>query len=177
MRRRTLLIVLGLLALATAVMWLGPYRELSSRSAPDKPFDERAVTSAPEATARFDRLGEEGRALYRQFFWTDLVFLLANGAAFTIILLSALRGAGAPRWFSPMLVPLPLTAALADLVENVAVARMLESWDAPSISWIVVARVATSTKLILVGATAAATLAALAGWSIRSVRGRRASNG
>lgn len=176
MTRRTLLIVLILLALATAIMWFGPYPELSSRLAPDKLFDEAPVTSAPEATALLDRLGEDGRALYRQFFWTDLVFLLANGVAFAIVLLAALRGAGAPPWLSPALLVLPLTAALADFVENVAIAQLLASWDAPSTSWITTARIATSTKLIMVGATAVATVAALAGWSIRSMRQRRSAS-
>ena len=144
MRQRTLFIVLILLALSTAIMWLGPYQELSSRLAPDKLFDEAAVTSTPGAATLLARLGEDGRALYRQHFWTDLVFLLANAATLTIVLLVALRSAGAPSWLSPTLLLLPLTAALADFVENVAVAQLLASWDTPSASWIMVGSTAIS---------------------------------
>ncbi len=82
MRPRALYAVPALLALSTAIMLLGPYRELSSRAAPDKLLDEAPPESAAAASALLGRLGTDGRDLYRQHFWWDLGFVLANAGAF-----------------------------------------------------------------------------------------------
>ena len=173
MRPRALLIVLALFVLSTAIMMFGPYRELSSRLTPDKPFDEVAAVSSDEAAVRLGRLGDEGRALYHQHFWWDLVFILANASAIGIVMLVALPRAGVARRYVTALLLFPVVWALADIVENVAVAQLLASWETPLASWVVVGRSATTAKMILGVASLLVAVASLVGWGARALRASR----
>ena len=173
MRPRALLVVPALLALSTAIMWLGPYRELASLSVPDKPFDEVAAASVDEAALRLEHLGDRGRALYGAHFWWDLVFLLANAGTIAILILVAAPRAGASRPYVVVLLLLPMAWALADLVENVAVAQLVAQWESPLAVWVTAARSATTAKMVSGMAALLAAVASLLGWATRAVLERR----
>ena len=169
MRPRALLLVVALLALSTAIMWLGPYRELVSLSSPDKPFDEVAAASVDEAARRLEHLGDSGRALYGAHYWWDLAFLTANAGAIAILILVAAPRAGASRPYVVGLLLLPAAWALADFVENVAVARLVAQWESPPAVCVAAARTATVVKMVCAMAALLVAVASLLGWATRAV--------
>lgn len=154
-----LLLVLIPLALSTAVMRFGPYLDLSSRLAPDKPLDEAPVASTTEAAVLFERLGEKGRLLYRRHSWWDVRVVVAHAATLTTVLSVALPRASAPRRLSMALLLLPVGAALADFAENVAIAQLVAPWQAPPASWVTFARIATTAKMFAMGTAAVSVIA------------------
>lgn len=172
MSPRALLLVPLALAAGGAVFALGPYGELTARLDPLRPLDEAPAATWAEAQRLFAALGPEGRELYREHFSWDLVFIAANAAAFLLLLAVPLARLGAPRWARAALLALPLLAAACDVLENVAVARMLAGWEDPQETWLAVAGAATRTKLAANGLAALAVLGAFGLWGIRSLRSR-----
>ena len=88
-------------------------------------------------------------------------------------MLVALPRAGVARRYVTALLLFPVVWALADIVENVAVAQLLASWETPLASWVVVGRSATTAKMILGVASLLVAVASLVGWGARALRASR----
>ena len=152
-----LLLVLIPLALSTAVMRFGPYLDLSSRLAPDKPLDEAPVASTTEAAVLFERLGEAGRLFYRRHSWWDVCVVVAHAATLTIVQSVALPCGRPPRFsqqvasisrqvpsgrqqacvppqveFGPLGVPPWLTQQVASISEHVPSSKQ-QAWMPPQV--------------------------------------------
>lgn len=162
--------------LAGALAAVGPYAgvrsELAQLETPRPPLEERPIEDAAALDALRAGLGADGRARYRRQIGWDLVVIAANATWPAIWLAAVARGTfGRSRPVAGAAVGLALLPAALDLLENLALVRLLA--DQPDPAWIPVAAAATSAKM---AAMALAVLAALAGTIaviVRQVRGRR----
>jgi len=67
----------------------------------------------------------------------------------------------------------PWIFAALDLAENVAISRLLSSWQSPAGSWTAVASFTTQAKFASFSLAVLATLIALASWAWTAWRGSR----
>lgn len=116
--RRALMALSVLLLVSPVIFLLGPISDLEAREDGTFVFDTEP-TSDPEAAERnVALLGEDGRATYRAWLATDLVFITLNLTAFTLAIgwsLGRLTGSGhGGRWA----ILLPASFAIFDLSED-----------------------------------------------------------
>ena len=172
MKASSVICVLVGMALVAGVLTLGPYSALSELSATSGGMlDEAPRSTAAAVRTHFESIGAEGRELYRSHFFFDLVFLAANALVLFTLLRLALTRLGWPRALARTLMSVPWIFAALDLVENVAVSRLMSSWQSPAESWTAVASLATQAKFAFFGVAVLATLVALAGWAWTAWRG------
>lgn len=138
-------------------------------------LDLRPYYNASAAHQALDCYGVTGRAIYRHFLMADTSFLLIYGPAFALLLTRLLATLTTPtsRWRIANL--LPLSVALADALENLALFVLLAAYPRFLSPLGNLAGLATSTKWVLTLASLA-TLAGCVGthlWRrIRQVRSR-----
>ena len=149
MTRWPWLAFLGLVA-ASALMAFGPYRELAALSEGfGGTLDELPRRSPAAVDEYLVGIGPEGRALYARHFWWDLGFLAANALFFWGLIAWGFGRAALGGAWNRIGRALPLMAAACDLVENLAVARVLRAWPELDPQWVGLAALATSSKLAL----------------------------
>ena len=165
MPTRALWFVPLLLVCGAAVIGLGPYARLAKQMHPVGTFDEAPAKSTRDVVQRLEAIGEAGAGLYRQHFWTDIAFIAFNFAAFWIAFAVILPRADLPAAF----MLLPIVAATADLIENIAVRAFLGA--NPSEAMITLARYATYTKLVSFAAMVVIVAVGVVMWFLKT-RGR-----
>ena len=167
MRCRWLWAVPVAVAVATAVMAFGPYWELcAATSSHGGAFDEAPKWNFAHARAHLVEIGEHGRGLYRAHFWWDLPFLLANAIALWVLIATGLSRTKVviPPLAARLMLALPLLAGAGDLIENLAVSRLVAQAQEPSATVLAVAASATTIKLGCFMASVAAAVFAVGLW-------------
>jgi hypothetical protein len=174
MKWSSVICVLGGAALVAVALAFGPYLPLSELSiASGGMLDEAPRSTAATVRTHFESIGPEGRGLYRSHFFFDLAFLTANALVLFGLLRLALARLPWPRSLGRTLLSVPWIFAALDLAENVAISRLLSSWQSPAGSWTAVASFTTQAKFASFSLAVLATLIALASWAWTAWRGSR----
>lgn len=100
---------------------------------PVEPLDTRFSYSAEEVVAVFEKLGAEGRSVYRIVVGRiDMIFPLLYGSLFILVLASLLKKVVPYRSRLMLLAFFPLIGMLFDYLENVKILRLLDTF--PNVS-------------------------------------------
>lgn len=168
------LAALAALLLAGLLAAFGPYDDVRSVMAPRVPLEERPASSAPEMHEVLQRIGPAGRSTYtRQLRW-DLVIVAANATWLLIWLRAVARRT--LRHAVARTVPVLMAAvpALADLVENAVLLRVVAAHPVVDEVLVRLAAAATTAKLLSFAAAVAVGLG-LSAWVLaRTLRERHA---
>lgn len=169
MSRRVLFAVCLLLA-AAAVFSASGYGDLRAA----RPFDEAPAKDVAEAIERLSAFGPEQRAVYRRFLGFDVAFLLLNAGALSILIHTAVRTLARRAGGARLLLAVPWCFAVADLIEDAAIWRMLATFPEIQGGVIATARMATAVKFT---AFVASWLAICGLWLVALVRRRAGRQG
>lgn len=121
--------------------------------APDTIVSYELAWTSAGAARLFAAWGEAGRQVARESLWIDLVFMPAYAFFFAGLALTEARLARAPwaRRLGARPAALPLGAWLCDVVENLALLRVLANTTQPDARLLAVAGVAATLKFALLG--------------------------
>lgn len=161
MRERLLLLVPVLFCVASLIMWLGPYAEITARLGGVTPLEEAPVTAARIADVRA-QLGDEV-GLYRSHLMLDILFAGAN-AGMLLLLIGFAGSRVLSRWIGVFLA-FPVLLFATELIENLSLLRVVS--DSSREGWLAIASAATSAKFVLL---ATSVLIALGLWVALGLR-------
>ena len=169
--RRMLMVIPLAAAMASLVMTLGPYPELTTMARPSGGIiDETPRWTMSQLTTHLEAVGATGRRAYTHHLWWDLVFITANVLALTSWL-STLTDKSHTRL--RFLIWVPVTAGALDLGENLLTYLILHfgpgELSASSLA------VVTTLKMGSFGAALVAALALTVGWLASKLRPSRHS--
>jgi hypothetical protein len=114
-------------------------------------LDSTFSYSPEHVTALLRRLGAEGRYLYAWSELTlDVLFPFTYGLLFSLLIAQLF-----PQW-GRLILLLPLTAALFDILENISIAYMAFTFSGEPPTWAGAAQLFTRAKMVLVISSLAA---------------------
>jgi hypothetical protein len=128
--RRVLLALLLLGIGGTVLFRLGPYARIKPFARP-YPLPEETTTAQPELAGFLRHLGHEGRELYADLQWWDMLNPLLVSVAGTLLIAWLIVHAGHQRRIWRFALFLPAIAGTADLAENLLLRAAIVSF--PSI--------------------------------------------
>ncbi len=163
MRLAWLWLAPGGLLVATSVVTLGPYRQLTNHG---PPFDELPARSAADAAERIARGGAEIRALYRAHHRWDALFMLASASLVATPILVFGTRLRLPGGALAALLLLPCGFVLTDLAENYLIGCGVA--DEARLQSILAAAPFTYAKFALLCAAVLAAICLLGFWSVRA---------
>lgn len=152
----------------------GPYADIRSRLSPRPPLEERPVVNSAEMTALMDSLAQDGRRAYTLQLWWDFVVVAANATWLWIWLRAVGRRVLGRR--SAVVVPMVLAGMpfLADLTENIAILRVIDSHPSGRGDVIALAGAATRAKFVFFTSAVATALVLSLLEAVKFVRAKAA---
>jgi hypothetical protein len=91
-------------------------------------LDIRLHYDAPAAYQALECYGPAGRAAYAKFLWVDVTFALVYGMAFSLLLSWLIQSIKAEKSFLRWTALLPFGIALADMLENTLLSRLIATY-------------------------------------------------